>query len=325
MINDLSSLKSIYKEYEENLQALKSYIEFNKENESAHYNQFRSIVYGAIINRAYSLWETFSKELFFKYYSLRKKDFIKDKTFISRYKIHELPAYLLEKANYDELNETMSLALSKEILVFTGKNVELNELNKLYNKIDIPINRYIEKSDYIKSFLEEKELPLESAETKEDNKIARSLKFIIKERNKTAHDASIDEYQDMNILEDWIEFFGKLGFVLYESVILYYTNELIHINRVVIGECKTVINSKIGCFDIEENVVVECNNLVFVYKGIDLKESLVDILIAESFKVEDEDKDKVESFDKAGIVFKSFLYTEPKIKDNYKYFILPSH
>lgn len=321
METNIQGIVRVYKQYLHNLKLLKGYIDFNKENESAHYRNYREIVYGAIINRAYSLWETYSKELFYEYFSLNKEQFINDGSIISRYRIHELPAYLLENANFHKDSESLNIELTKEILVFTSKNIELRELNNLYNRIDVPIVEYLEQSDSLKTFMHDKNLPLEEKKVGQESSIARALKRIINERNRTAHDASIDDYQDMDTLEDWVDFFEELGFVLYESILLKYINLSVGDSKKIIGTCKKIIRNSIGCYDIDENISLEKDNRVLVYKTVKGEEKLVDVLLAQSFMVNNEPKDKVEGFDKAGIVFESLIYPKTLLKPNYKYFV----
>lgn len=302
-----------------NLQSLRKYIDFNKENKEAHYKEYRPIVYGAIINRAYSSWETFAKELFYEYFLLKKEEYIGNGTFIRRYKIHELPAYLLENIVFDPGSETFSIKLDKNILVFTNKNIELKELNNLYSKIDVPIINHIEKSEELKILLDEHEFPLSIDNS--ENKIARALKYIITERNRTAHNSEIDDYHDMSTLEEWVIFFEKLGFVVFKTILIIYANHMLIDSRVLIGPCKQIVGKTIACFDIEEGCRIKKSDLVYVYRGNDDKEELIDILVAKSFKVEGQDKDYVHDHDKAGCNFESIIFAEPKIKVHYKYYI----
>lgn len=315
----VANLKNIHQQYIDNLQSLGKYIEFNKKDENAHYNQFRPIVYGAIINRAYSSWETFTKELFYEFFLLKKQEFIESGTFIKRYKIHELPGYILESLVFDSENESFNLKVSKELLVFTSKNIELKELNSLYRKIDINILNHIGASMELESFVEEKELPL--ANDRDDINIARALKYIILERNRTSHNSAIDDYLDVDMLEEWIVFFQHLGFLVYEKVLLFYIEGVVSTEKKGIGECKGIIQSTIGCFDIEDNTYIDQNTPIFVFRGSSADEELVDVLYAESFKVENISKDFIEGLDKAGCNFKSLIYEVPKIKKHYKYYV----
>nr|WP_263326067.1 HEPN domain-containing protein [Neobacillus sp. Marseille-Q6967] len=295
-------------------------MEFNKKDEGAHYDAYRPIIYGAIINRAYSSWETFSKELFYEYFLLKRQEFIENNTFIKRYKIHELPAYLLENLVFDSENETFNLKINKDLLVFTSKNIELKELNNLFSKIDIQIQRHIEKSDELKQFVEEKALPL-SNDRMEKN-VSRALKYVITERNRTAHNSAIDDYFDIPILEDWVTFFEKLGFVVYEKVLLFYFENIVKDNRKYIGDCQRASSeNSLCCFDINEEISINKESTIFVFKGETDDDDLVDILTPESFMVEDEIKEFVEGLDKAGCKIKSMLYENPNVKKHYKYYI----
>lgn len=320
MKTQVVNLKNIYQQYIDNLQSLGKYIEFNKKDENAHYNQFRPIVYGAIINRAYSSWETFTKELFYEFFLLKKREFIENGTFIKRYKIQELPGYILESLVFDSENESFNLKVSKDLLVFTSKNIELKELNSLYSKIDINILNHIVASMELKSFVEEKELPL--ANDRSDTNIARALKYIILERNRTSHNSAIDDYLDVDILEEWIEFFQNLGFLVYEKVLLSYVEGVVSTDKKSIGECKGIIQNTIGCFDIDGNTYIDKNTPIFVFRGSSENEEVVDVLYGESFRVENISKDFIEEFDKAGCNFKSLIYDVPKIKEHYKYYVI---
>lgn len=319
MKSRVANLKNIHQQYIDNLQSLGKYIEFNKKDENAHYNQFRPIVYGAIINRAYSSWETFAKELFYEFFLLKKQEFIENGSFIKRYKIQELPGYILESLVFDSENESLNLKISKDLLVFTSKNIELKELNSLYSKIDIKILRHIDASSELKSLVEEKEFPLTN--DKNHTNVARALKFIISERNRTAHNSAIDDYLEINILEEWVFFLKYLGFLVYEKVILSYFEGVVKESKRSIGECKMVIQNTIGCFDIQENIYIDKNTPIFVFRGSPEDEEIVDVLYGKSFRVKDVDKEFVEDLDKVGCEFRSIIYEIPKIKEHYNYYI----
>lgn len=294
-------------------------MEFNKKDEGAHYNQYRPIVYGAIINRAYSSWETFTKELFYEYFLLKRQEFIENETFVKRYKIHELPAYLLENLVFDTVNETFNLKVNKDLIVFTSKNIELKELNNLYSKVDIKISNHIENSKDLEDFVKERELPLGT--DRQEVNIARALKYIIAERNRTAHNSAIDDYLDMGILEEWVTFLEKIGFLVYEKVLLFYLTNIVKENRNFIGDCQQIVNNDVGCFDIKEGIDINKETSIFVFKGEEGVDELVDILTVESFMVEGESRDFVKEYDKAGCKFKSVLYETPNIRKNYRYYI----
>lgn len=320
MKSKITTLKNTFTQYLNNLQSLREYIEFNKKDEGAHYNQFRPIVYGAIINRAYSSWETFSKELFYEYFLLKKDDYIKNDSFIKRYKIQDLPGYILEELIFDKDKETFNLKISKELLVFTSKNVEIKELHSLYKKIDIDIMKHIDGERELRTFVSDRQLPLANIDTSELN-ISRALKYIISERNRTAHNAAIDDYLDIDILEEWVLFFEKLGLSIYEKVALFYLEEINLGKKVLIGPCQQVIKDSIGCFDIAKDVYIDKNVPIFIFKGEYPNESLVDVVYVKGFMVEGLVRESVKDFDKAGCEFTSIIFSTPRVKENYKYYI----
>ncbi|KAA2302516.1 hypothetical protein FY526_19415, partial [Clostridioides difficile] len=113
-------------EFQKNLNILVDYIQFNKNNQDAHYREYRDIVYGAIINRGYSLWETFVKDIFFTFFTLKKTEFYQKNTIIEKYRLHELPGFLFEQALFDINQEQISFRLNKQILSYTSKNMDMS-------------------------------------------------------------------------------------------------------------------------------------------------------------------------------------------------------
>jgi hypothetical protein len=312
----MNELIIINKSFQDNLDTLKEYIFFNKEDKEAKFREYRDIIYGAIINRGYTLWESFVKDIFYEYFNLRKKEYYAKNTIIERYRLHELPGFLFEEAFFDIKNERITFNLNKDILSYTSKNMDISELSKLFKRIDIDIQSKLNRDKELDLAVYNFELAFEDG-LLDENKTAQALKRIIQERNLVSHYAHLDSFQSIDILIEWINYFSLLGKALTKILCLEY-GKTIDKNKQEIGDCKNVIKQNILLVDTNETITIDKSTKIFVYSN----GSLIDIVTPESFKVEDKDVSSVKKSSKAGIKVRTIFENETKVKKEYKYCVL---
>ncbi|WP_058307169.1 HEPN domain-containing protein [Gracilibacillus massiliensis] len=307
---------SKYQEFQGNLSTLEDYILFNKDTREANYREYRDIVYGAIINRGYALWETFVKDIFYIYFSLKKQDFYENNTIVERYKLHELPSFLFESAvlNIDE--ERISFDLNKDILSYTSKNMDMKELSRLFKRVDLDIQNKLNNNSELKDAVYSFELAFENGLLKE-NKTSQALKRLIQERNLVSHYAHLDTFQSIDILLEWIKYYKILGKNLSKEVCLEFVKTLDQ-NKKMIGDCKIVHQRSILLVDIYSEIEIDKNTKLFVYSN----NTLIDIVIPKSFRIEDNEVTSVSEHDKAGIKVQTIFEYETNIKKEHKYYVI---
>jgi len=306
-----------YDEFKKHLLILNEYVLFNKKEKEAQYREYRDIIYGAIINRGYSLWETYVKDIFYEYFTLKKDEYYKENTLIEKYKISELPGFLFEEAIFNEKDESIMFKLSKEILSYTSKNMDMNEMSKLFKRLDIEIKNKLDNNEELCEAVSLFEISFENG-LLNDNKTTQGLKRLIQERNFVSHYAHIDEFQDLDILLEWINFYMLLGKTLCKAICLEYIRSL-NCHNNIIGNCNNALTKKnILLIDIESEIKVDKTSLLYVYSN----DVLIDILKPISFQVGDSSVEFVQAGDKAGINVKTIFDNKTKLRKEYKYCII---
>lgn len=306
-----------YEEFKKHLLNLKEYVVFNKQEKEANYRGYRDIVYGAIINRAYTLWETYIKDIFYEYFLLKEEDYLKDKTLIERYKINELPGYLFEEAMFNKEHGSIMFKLNREIISYTSKNMDMSEMVKLFKRVDIEIKNKLDSNKELSDAVSLFEISFEDGLLNE-NKITQGLKRLIQERNFVSHYAHIDEFQDLEILLEWINFYILLGKYLCKVICLEYAKSL-DSNKFTIGKCNNALtHKKVLLIDIDNEIKIDKKTLIYVYRN----NEIIDILLPISFYVEDKEVEFVQANDKAGIGVKTIFDFDTKINKDYKYYIM---
>ncbi|MCZ0704585.1 hypothetical protein J2T56_003157 [Natronobacillus azotifigens] len=307
---------SKYKEFEDNLSTLERYTLFNKNKHEANFREYRDIVYGAIINRGYTLWETFVKDIFYIYFSLKKQDFYENNSIIERYRLHELPSFLFESAILSIDEEKISFDLNKDIVSYTSKNMDINELSKLFKRVDIDIQHKLNNISELKDAVYSFELAFDNGLFHE-NKTSQALKRLIQERNLVSHYAHVDTFQSIDILLEWIKYYKLLGKNLSKEVCLEFVRTFDQ-SKKIIGNCKTVLKNNILLVDIYSEIEIDLKTKLYVYSN----NSLIDIVIPKSFKVEENEVSSVSEHDKAGIKVETIFEYETNIKKEHKYFVI---
>ncbi|WP_054028110.1 HEPN domain-containing protein [Bacillus sp. FJAT-28004] len=303
-------------DFQKNLSTLEDYISFNKDNKEANYREYRDIVYGAIINRGYTLWETYVKDLFFSFFTLKKQEYYDNNTLIEKYKLYELPGFLFEAAQFDLANESITFKLNKDIVSFTSKNMDMKEMSKLFKRIEIDIQNKIDNNDELKNAITSFELAFENG-LLEQKKPTQAIKRIIQERNLVSHYAHIDNFQSIDILLEWIRYYKLLGKVLCKTICLEYIKTVDSVKK-IIGECKNALGNEILLVDINSEINFDKSTLLYVYSD----NKIIDVVIPVSFMVNDNEVSVINSNDKAGIRLKTIFEYNTRIKKEYKYYLI---
>ncbi|WP_270167710.1 HEPN domain-containing protein [Paenibacillus sp. SYP-B4298] len=304
-------------EFQKNLDVLVKYIEFNKNNQSANYGEYRDIVYGAIINRGYTLWESFVKEIFFIYFSLKKVEFYDNNTIIEKYRINELPGFLFEQALFDKQQEKISFQLNKSILTFTSKNIDMSELAKLFKRVDLDVQAELNNNLELKHAVLTFDVAFENG-LLEENKPTQALKRLIQERNLVSHYAHIDQFQSIDILLEWVKYYKLLGKILSKVICLEYVRT-IETDKKEVGECKNVLSNNLILLDTAPQVEIKMSTKIYIYNS---SNKLIDIVIPKSFMVENKVVETVPEMSKAGIKVESVFDSGLKYSEGHKYYIM---
>lgn len=304
-------------EFQTNLTTLEDFVLFNKDEAKSNYRKYRNIVYGAIINRGYALWETFVKDQFFIYFSLKKEEYYKSETLIGRYRLHELPSYLFEAAVFNLESEQISFNLDKSVLAYTSKNMDMTELSKLFKRIDIDISNKLENDPFLKENSKSIEMPLEEDNSKDVGRTRLALKRIIQERNLVSHSAHIDTFQSPDTLLEWIKFYKLLGKTLSKLLYIEYI-ETLSTDRKKIGVCKNVVKENVLLVDTASGISIDKKTKIFVYSN----KKLIDVVIPQSLKTQDTDVSLITENSKAGIKLETIFQLTTRIKKEYDYCLI---
>mgnify|MGYP003591971692 CR=1 FL=1 len=261
------------------------------EENAKEYSDYREILYTGIINRCYSLWETFNKSIVFAYYTLIKEKLLSDNTLISKLKLHELPGYITEMGQYDSDKNFIYYTLKEEYITYTSKNMDINQLNVIYDRVEIRIIDELDGNKNIKEFLTQNSIYFTT------NLLADALKEIIFERNASAHYAVIETFKNLNFLLKWTELYK----LLLEEISIIICNKILHYKKLLndsIGEVKNYLEEKkVLCIDLIDNVSITKESILAVVKN----NKLIDIVKPISFQVEGIKKEIATNNDKVGI------------------------
>ena len=309
----MKSLVSLSNELFRDYTTLSEYIStlISEPAENAYYRANQEIIYIGLINKIYSLWETFNKNIVYKYFELVKDLVISEGKFIERLRLHEMPGYITELGIYDDQRNAIFYDLKEEFITYTSRNIDANELNVLFKRFfNIDIIRYLNSSAYVKSVLA---LVDQSSST-----IHQPLKLIIQERNSIAHQPVVSNFQSLPILINWISFFKQISVEICKALCNeYLNNNTTKLN--LIGEIKKYYkNDNIIGVDIENGININTSTLLFLFK----KSKLTNIYKPISFAVNNMVKESVSSNDKAGIKLESVFSQSENISPTNQIFVL---
>jgi hypothetical protein len=310
----MKSIIETYQNYISRFDDLKKFIEY-LERHRKYYNLNREILYAGVVSRCYSLWETFNKNIVFEYYQKIKEELITSGQLIQKLKLNELPAFIVEEGNYNRENNYVYYELKEEFITFTSKNMEINQMTTLFDRVNIKIKEKLVNNKNINSVIEENPSAF-NIDLVDDNALKKSLKMIIDERNIISHYATIDEYKDLSYIKGWI----KLYMTLLQEIIKSVGFELsIKDYFSQIGEFKNYLTqNNILCIDLYDKIQIKKSSLI----GIVRNGSMTDIVIPLSFKIDEIEQQNASANDKVGIKLKSYFNHEVRISDTSKIFLL---
>lgn len=274
--------------------------------EREYYRKHQEILYVGIVNRTYSLWETFCKNLVYKYYLQIKEELVLRGELVKRLRLNELPGYIVETGRIQD--EAILYDLKKDFITYTTKNIGSNELKNLFDRFGVDVLASLNSTTSIKKHLEDNNEYFGISDFSQDYlKIAMSK--LTEERNKVSHSSSIDDYQRLEDIKEWAVFFQLLS----KELTMIVCKKIIDNNRDALNNVgkykKFYKRPQVLCIDIANNVQIDKKTLL-VIKRLD---NIIALLKPESFKVNEIDKDSVIANDPAGIKVKA-LFTD-KISD----------
>lgn len=308
----LELYRDIIKQYDD-LEKFIIELDVNRE----YYSKNREILYTGIINRGYSLWETFNKNIVFIYYEKIREELIKNGNLVSKLRLHELPAYIVEKGCYNSENDYVYYDLKEEFITHTAKNMDTSQMTALYDRVGLSIVRELEGKPEIKAFFASESNTFNISEN-DPNKLNGALKIIINERNSTAHYARIENYMDLSYIKDWIKFYV----ILLQEISKIVCHELSKKNKIIdknVGIFQSFLTvKKVLCIDLSDGICVTKESLIGIIKN----NKLVDIVKPISFNVDGVDKDSISENEKVGISLSSLFGEVTTINKSSKIYIL---
>lgn len=312
MILFLETSKETIKKYKE----LLLFIESLKEDKE-YYNLNQEILYTGIINRCYSLWETYNKHIVFDYFSKIKDELIASGELISKLKLHELPAYIVETGLYNKEDNNISYELKNEFITYTSKNIDFEQLKELYSRVKIDITQYLKNSNTIRTFLIDHKDSFED-NAREKDELKKAMKAIISERNRVAHYAGIDDYKNLDYIVVWIYFYMTLVEVIAKSVCHDIAKKNGTIEIIAGNVVNYIKRQDVICIDTYDDVHIKKTSLIAVLKD----GNLVDITKPLSFFVNDAEREDVKGNEKVGIKLESIFSQAEKLSKNVKLVII---
>lgn len=303
---------NLYKETITQFENLENFINHIK-NEHEYYSVNREILYTGVINRCYSLWETYNKNAVYYYYLKVKDKLIESNKLIEKLKLHELPGYIVEQGKFHPKDNYVYYDLKEELITYTSKNMDINQLNTLYDRVGINILENLYSNTDIKYFLSN-----QTGDFNKDIELKKALKDIIIERNSTAHSASISTYKNLSFIEDWI----KLYKLLIREITIIICNEIAKNQELfekTIGEYKKYVkHMNVICLDLYDDVYIDRNSLLGIVKN----NKMVDIVKAISFQIDNNNKNEARGNEKVGIKLVSYFDKTINITENNKIILL---
>ena len=283
-------------------------IEYIKTLQSAdikYYRENQEILYVGIVNRAYSLWETFCKNLIFEYYEKIKNQLLNNGELIHKLKLNELPGYIVEEGIIQ--NNRISYEIKKDYITYTSKNIEYEELKRLFLRFDVNVDE-LKSNKKIKEFLNNNSFYF-GIEDYCNNKLKKAMKNLTEERNKVSHFSSIEEYQDLRSIIAWVQFCQLIAKGL-SSIICKLTVEKTEEQSKRLGDYVRYLSKKhVLCIDISENVSADLKSIIYTQK----KGKVKNIYRPLSFMVNDKKVDMVNENENAGIMLWPLVETSTSI------------
>lgn len=309
MKNTIDEFLLIHRSFENELKKVLSFIDEQKKSDSK-YNQYRELLYTSVISRTYSLWEDYIKTLSYKSYIL-SKDKIKDDELLNSIPIHEFPSYAFKDSiSFDRPNEKINISLTKDICTFTGKNIDLITLVKLFNrfKINIDLSNFNNSSTAtmfaLDTVVTDKTISFNES-LRNEEKAKNIVKAFIFLRNSLSHSNDIITFLNLDSLSLIVEYFIDLSNYICEEVIkktitLFKTDKLKKIGTIR----QYLTNLKVIVIDITTITPFDKSYYLYMFNGDD---NCVSIFTINSIQVNRQDIEKIETQIDIGIKYQPLL------------------
>lgn len=304
----------LLKEYVAQNKKLIEYINNLQRKEKKYYRDNQEILYVGIVNRTYSLWETFCKDIIFEYYQRIKDKLLERGELVHKLKLNELPGYIVEEGVIFE--NRISYEIKRDFITYTSKNIGYDELKNLFSRFDINVEE-LKANKRIVDYLNENNYFFGIDDRGKDN-LKTAMKNLTDERNKVSHYSSIYDYQDLNIIISWAEFCQvlarELTSIIIKNVIINMENNLIRLGNYV-----KYLNSKhVLCIDVLDGVTADLNSIIYTKKD----DKILNVYKPLSFMVNDKAVDEINEYDNAGIMLEPFVETKTTITENDEIYVI---
>ena len=281
------------------------------------YRDNQEILYVGIVNRTYSLWETFCKDIVFEYYQ-RIKDQLQEKgELVRKLKLNELPGYIVEQGTIT--GNRISYEIKKEYITYTSKNIGFDELKKLFSRFDVNVEE-LQVNKVIRKFLEENSYCFGIDDfTKEYLK--KAMENLTDERNVVSHYSSIEEYKELSIIVTWVQFCQIIAREL-TNIIICLLIEKIDTKPRKLGDFVMYLNKgPILCIDVSTDAYADANSIIYTKRNNKVK----NVYRPKNFKVDDEKVEAISEGDKAGILLDSLVENFKTIDKKDEIYVLSSY
>lgn len=182
------------------------------------YHDYKSIIYPSIINSIYVSFENDIKQLFLSYYKVLKQQTDFSSTFNVKFlSWNSIPGYILEEFTLLDIeSNSLKLDLTDEVMSFTSKNMNLEEIQQLFARIGINSAKIgTSISNGIKLMDEYSEV-LSWVEPDKRSSPKELLKAFIRMRNATSHSLlQVDEYEDIRNFKEIMQFLKEIYSILF--------------------------------------------------------------------------------------------------------------
>lgn len=309
MKNIIDEFLLIHRSFENELKKVISFIDEHQKPDSK-YNQYRELLYTSIISRTYSLWEDYIKTLAYKSYML-SKDKIENDELLSAIPIHEFPSYALKDSiSFDPSNEKINISLTKDICTFTGKNIDLPILVKLFKrfKIDINLSNFNNSSTAtmfaLDTVVTDRTISFNENINNED-KAKNIVKAFIFLRNSLSHSNDIVTFLNLNSLSLIVEYFIDLSNYICEEIIKKTITFLKNDNLKKIGVVRQHLTDlKVIVIDITTITPFDKSYYLYMFNGDD---NCVSIFTINSIQVDKKDIERIDTQIDIGIKYQPLL------------------
>lgn len=272
------------------------------ENENEYYRENQEILYIGIVNRVYSLWETFCKDIAYEYYGKIRKQLLAKGELVRKLKLNELPGYIVEEGTI--CGNKISYEIKKEFITYTSKNIDFDELKKLFLRFDINIDK-LKNNRNIKEYINDKSYIFEIDEF-DDRSLSKAIKNITDERNMVSHFSAIEQYQELNNIIVWTELCKILARELCNIIIVKIIENIDNSPTKLGTFIKFLTNKCVLCIDVSLGVKSDLESIIYTKRD----GKIINVYSPKSFMVNDRIVETINGNDEAGIML------TPLVKNN---------